>query len=93
MYNGIGLLTARGSGTSGYVQTNKFNMRGGQQSAALSRPADLAEPVGNANRQPNKDILEHAKKREIELKLLELQDDLEEQGCVNCATQFCSVLP
>ena len=86
MYNGIGLLTARGSGTSGYVQTNKFNLRGGPQSAAASRPADLAAPVGNASRQPNRDILEHAKKREIELKLLELQDDLEEQGC---ARMFC----
>ncbi len=79
MYNGIGLLTARGSGTSGYVQSNRFNMRSGPQSAA-SRPADLAAPVGPSNKQPNKDILEHAKKREIELKLLELQDELEDQG-------------
>ena len=57
--------------------------------AAASRPADLAAPVGNASRQPNRDILEHAKKREIELKLLELQDDLEEQGC---ARMFCRQL-
>ena len=27
MYNGVGLLTPRGSGTSGYVQSNKFNIR------------------------------------------------------------------
>ena len=26
MYNGIGLLTARGSGTNGYVQSNKFSV-------------------------------------------------------------------
>ncbi len=80
MYNGIGLLTARGSGTSGYVQTNRFNLRSGPQSAALSRPADLSAPVGGSQKQPNREILEHAKKRDIELKLLQLQDDLEEQG-------------
>ncbi|CAE6040820.1 unnamed protein product [Arabidopsis arenosa] len=27
MYNGIGLQTARGSGTNGYVETNKFFVR------------------------------------------------------------------
>jgi hypothetical protein len=28
MYNGIGIGTPRGSGTSGYVQSNKFHLRG-----------------------------------------------------------------
>lgn len=73
-------LTARGSGTSGYVQSNRFNLRGGAQSAAMSRPADLAAPVGNSNKQPNQDILEHARKREIELKVAELEDQLDEDG-------------
>lgn len=73
-------LTARGSGTSGYVQSNRFNLRGGSQSAAMSRPADLSAPVGNANKQPNQDILEHARKRDIELKVAELEDKLDEEG-------------
>ncbi len=74
-------LTARGSGTSGYVQSNRFNLRGGGgQSAAMSRPADLSAPVGNANKQPNPDILEHARKREIDLKVAELEDKLDEEG-------------
>ena len=27
MYNGIGILTPRGTGTSGHVQANKLNLR------------------------------------------------------------------
>lgn len=80
MYNGIGILTPRGSGTSGHVQSNKFNLRrppgGPQRSDAEAQPA-------TADRKPNQDILAHNKKREIELKLLELADTLEEKGCVD----------
>lgn len=46
----------------------------------MSRPADLAAPVGNSNKAPNQDILEHARKREIELKVAELEDQLDEDG-------------
>ncbi|CAN7099206.1 unnamed protein product [Brassica rapa subsp. narinosa] len=43
MYNGIGLQTARGSGTNGYVQTNKFFVRprnGGKPLSGGKRFAD-----------------------------------------------------
>lgn len=75
MYNGIGLLTPRGSGTSGYVQTNKFNLRGRPQGAFKEETA-----VATANVKPDKGILEHNRKRQLELDLLKLADDLEAQG-------------
>ncbi len=75
MYNGIGLLTPRGSGTSGYVQTNKFNLRGKPQAA---RQEEV--PAASANAQPDKGILEHNRKRQLELELLKLADELEAQG-------------
>ena len=80
MYNGIGLLTARGSGTSGYVQTNKFNLRGGPPQTAHSRQ-EVDRNAGPAVKQPNQDILEHNRRREIEVKLYEYEAELEDQGC------------
>jgi serine/arginine repetitive matrix protein 2 len=75
MYGGVGLLTPRGTGTSGHVQGNKFNLR-------RAPPPKFGEEAKAAqqDRKPNKDILEHNRKRKIELKLIELQDELEEQG-------------
>jgi serine/arginine repetitive matrix protein 2 len=76
MYNGIGLLTARGSGTSGHVQTNKFNLR----RAPVPRYGEEAKDNKEVSRQPNKDILDHNRKRQVEVKLVEYIDELEEQG-------------
>jgi serine/arginine repetitive matrix protein 2 len=75
MYNGIGLLTPRGSGTSGHVQGNKFNLR----RAPVPKFDGQAKNTEVA-RQPNKEILEHNRKRQIEVKLVELRDELEEKG-------------
>lgn len=88
MYNGIGLQTARGSGTNGYVQTNKFFIKprttggpGGPHRPPLSDAAggDGGGGLGGM-RKPNREILEHDRKRQVELKLLVLRDALEEQG-------------
>ena len=81
MYNGIGLTTARGSGTSGYVQTNKFLAK-----AKVGRVAGkgfFEAEQGNAGvtiRKPNKEIAEHDRKRQIELKLAVLEDKLLDHG-------------
>ena len=89
MYNGIGLQTTRGSGTNGYVQTNKFFIKprstsGGGPPGRPHRPPlpDAADGGGGLGgmRKPNKEILEHDRKRQVELKLLVLRDALEEQG-------------
>ena len=75
MYNGIGLQTVRGSGTSGYVQTSKFNLR--HRPAVRQSDQDaLAEP--QHQQQPNKGILEHNRKREVEILLMQERDRLEE---------------
>lgn len=84
MYNGIGLQTARGSGTNGYVQTNKFLVRYRNTSGPPKPPLPGHDDDGGAGlggmRKPNKEILEHDRKRQVELKLLVLRDALEEQG-------------
>ncbi|KAF7075906.1 hypothetical protein CFC21_080638 [Triticum aestivum] len=78
MYNGIGLQTARGSGTNGHVQTNKFFIQprtGGPPPKAHSHDDGAA-----GMRKPNKEILEHDRRRQVELRLVELRDTLEELG-------------
>ncbi|KAL5215772.1 hypothetical protein ABZP36_007173 [Zizania latifolia] len=84
MYNSIGLQTARGSGTNGHVQTNKFFIKH-RSSTAGGPPKPPAPGFGGAAglggmRKPNKEILEHDRKRQVELRLLLLRDALEEQG-------------
>lgn len=79
MADNVGLTTPRGSGTSGYVQKNR----------SLLRPRDKVAPypkdwehARHRPRQPDAEILEHEAKREIEVKILELRDKLEEEGYV-----------
>ncbi|OXU21104.1 hypothetical protein TSAR_012225 [Trichomalopsis sarcophagae] len=75
MYNGVGLPTPRGSGTSGHVQRNCAVLH--KREKTKHSEEHKADPI---NRQPNKEILEHTRKREIEVKCIELSDTLEEQG-------------
>eukprot|EP00890_Picochlorum_soloecismus_P000188 jgi/Picsp_1/116/NSC_00116-R1_srrm2 protein len=80
MYNGIGLTTVRGSGTSGYVQTNKFNIRGPpSRSERGYGERDGNGEKSDVHRKPNKDILEHNRKREVEVKVMELRVQLEDE--------------
>jgi serine/arginine repetitive matrix protein 2 len=59
------------------VQANKFNLK----RAPVPRfGEDQAAAPAAADKKPNQAILEHNRKRQIEVKLLELQDELEEQG-------------
>lgn len=95
MYNGIGILSVRGSGTSGYVQGNKFNLRGGRP--VQNRLFDNTQDTGPTQRQPDESILLHNHKREIELKLLAEADKLGDQGQVlllaqsRCYTAACKL--
>jgi hypothetical protein len=75
MSDNVGLATPRGSGTSGYIQKNLAQMR----------PRDRAAPYPSDHqqykqRQPDKGILEHDRKREVEVKVFELRDKLEDEG-------------
>ena len=80
MYNGIGLNTARGSGTNGFVQRNLASIRTRREKVDYKTDADIARLDKALERKPNKEILEHEWKRKIELECLVLQVQLEDQG-------------
>ncbi|RZS03900.1 hypothetical protein BHM03_00034146 [Ensete ventricosum] len=80
MYNGIGLQTPRGSGTNGYIQSNKFFVKPRQPPARFDAASASGSQPEGAMRKPNKDILEHDRKRQIQLKLLILEETLTDQG-------------
>ena len=77
MADNVGLTTPRGSGTSGYVQKNRSLLR--PRDKAAPYPKDW-EQAKHRPRQPDAEILEHEAKREIEVKVFELRDKLEEDG-------------
>ena len=80
MYNGIGLETARGSGTNAYVQRNLAFIKNKKTRIDYKDEDELAKLDREFNRQPDQGILEHERKRQIELKCLEMEDLMEKQG-------------
>ena len=81
MYNGIGLQTARGSGTNGYVQRNLSNIISKKRKIEYLNEKDrLKEKASFVNKPLNNDIAEHQRKRQIENKCLEYEERLKEQG-------------
>ena len=80
MYNGIGLQTARGSGTNGYVQRNLSFIRNQKDRVDYKSEEELKKLDQSMIKQPNKEILDHDRKRKVELKCLEMQELMEEQG-------------
>ncbi|KAJ7535414.1 hypothetical protein O6H91_12G032300 [Diphasiastrum complanatum] len=79
MYNGIGLQTPRGSGTNGYIQNNKFLVKA-RPARTERQEFQEGQGTGGVTRKANKEILEHDRKRQIELKLMVLEEALVEQG-------------
>ncbi|KAM0284864.1 hypothetical protein ACHAQH_001785 [Verticillium albo-atrum] len=77
MSDNVGLSTPRGSGTSGYVQRNLAHVR--PRDNAAPYPKDL-DSLRHRQRQPDKEILEHDRKREVEVKVFDLRDTLEDEG-------------
>lgn len=80
MADNVGLTTPRGSGTSGYVQKNRSLIRPRDKVAPYPKDWDSAR---HRPRQPDAEILEHEAKREVEVKVLELRDKLEDEGYPN----------
>ena len=78
MSDNVGLSTPRGSGTSGYVQRNMAHMRP-RDTAAPYTPRD-SDSMRHRPRQPDQGLLEHDRKREVEVKVFALRDQLEEEG-------------
>ncbi len=77
-YNGVGLSTARGSGTNGYVQRNLSHVK--HKPISRKDITNYSQAPEHAVKAANKDILEHERKRAIEVKCLELEDQLLEEG-------------
>jgi hypothetical protein len=76
----VGLTTPRGSGTSGYVQRNLSHIKPRDADRRTGPPSrDFDQPT-HAQRQPDPAILEHERKRRIEVQVFELRDKLEEEG-------------
>lgn len=84
MYNGIGLQTTRGSGTNGFVQRNLSHIntskKDNRQTYDYNDPSILGGFESSLVKKPNKDILDHNRKRNVEVKCLELQVTLEDEG-------------
>ncbi|KAH8668342.1 Pre-mRNA-splicing factor CWC21 [Xylariales sp. PMI_506] len=80
MSDNVGLSTPRGSGTSGYVQRNLAHMR--PRDRAAPYPTRDLDDVRHKQRQPDKGILEHERKRAVEVKVFELRDRLEDEGAL-----------
>ena len=70
MYNGIGLTSVRGSGTNGYVQRNMAHVSREQTARRKSMDIPLDRDQVKAPKGANLEILEHNRKREIEVKVM-----------------------
>jgi hypothetical protein len=77
MSSNVGLSTPRGSGTSGYVQRNLSHLRPRDVVAPYPKEFDT---IKHRQRQPDKDILAHDRAREVEVKVFDLRDKLEDEG-------------
>lgn len=84
-YNGIGLQTPRGSGTSGYVQkslsgTKKEGLRQKRERQAQDdRLRELKAKKRLVRQGAGGEIIDHDRRRLIELKCMELRDTLEDE--------------
>ena len=81
MYNGIGLGTARGSGTNGYVQKNRGFVRAEIVRAKTTSRSDR-EHEKLRSRTHDKRILDHELKRKVRVRVLELREIMESKGYV-----------
>merc|ERR1712137_239811 len=71
MYNGVGLTTARGSATNGFIQRNVAY----RPTQPQHKRVTVRETSPPKIRKPNQAILDHQRKREVELKLVEWADE------------------
>ncbi|KAJ5768919.1 hypothetical protein N7520_003478 [Penicillium odoratum] len=85
MSSNVGLSTPRGSGTSGYVQRNNAFIKPRSTGSGAPYPpltgANGSGPdYGFKQRVPDKQILEHDRRRAIEVKVMEERERLEEEN-------------
>ena len=84
MYNGIGLRTARGTGTNGYVQKNlsfikpKTNANKNFKATGSSVYDDQA--TAKLSKKPSEEVLLHNNRRKVENELLEYREELQSKN-------------
>jgi hypothetical protein len=76
MYNGVGIRTPRGTATSGYVQKNFASVPKARQTS-YERMKEMEQSKQNTPKSIPVDqtILEHDRKRQVEVRLMEWADD------------------
>ena len=79
MSSNVGLSTPRGSGTSGYVQRNLSLLKPRDTGYGAPYPPTDRDRALPRQRQPDKEILDHDRKREIEVKVFDLRDKLDDE--------------
>ncbi|CAF1014837.1 unnamed protein product [Rotaria sp. Silwood1] len=80
MYNGIGITTPRGTGTNGYVQRNLSFVPTKRERVEYVKDADMKKLETLIEKKGNSEILEHDKKRRIEVKCMEMRDMMLNNG-------------
>lgn len=80
MYNGIGLKTPRGSGTNGYVARNLSFVKSNQYFNGSNKKPSDAGVAKKTIKKPARSVLLHNERRQVEIALLALRDELEENG-------------
>lgn len=85
-YNGVGLQTTRGSGTSGYIQKNSAtkNVEGFREKRlrdeSEAKRREVRARLKNARRFAGKEMKEHLEKRQVDVRCMELRDELENEN-------------
>ncbi|XP_055388401.1 uncharacterized protein LOC129616952 [Condylostylus longicornis] len=84
MYNGIGLPTARGSGTSGYIQRNLSYLKPRRSdfpsATAIGSERYFDEEKAPKVKKANAELLQHEKRRKVEVQLVVFSDELKSKG-------------
>ena len=83
MYNGIGLKTTRGTGTSGHVQRNVAAIRNQRRRTSPEPRRSTHEALRQLlkrNKSGSAAILAHESQRKVEVAVAELEEDLHERG-------------
>lgn len=86
MYNGVGLCTPRGSGTSGYIQRHFGALKPKRSDIQQGRTFDDSRNFDTSKapkiRKPNAELLEHERRRKVEVQLVIFRDQLEADGLI-----------
>lgn len=86
-YNGIGLKTAKGSSTSGHIQQSLANnLKRNNTKNYLSRVTKKNSTSNSPKAVKDNELIRHLNKRELELRVSEYRDGLEEDDSLDDET-------